>query len=105
MTNLFQNIIFATRSDDGVVQEHPSLNDALETFVAEGGYRLDFLFPDGRVLYIHRAEYGEDINLPFNDHPTFRNYSIANAKIMSYDPRTKDQDVMANVVPLFKKDH
>ncbi len=86
MTNLFQNITFGTRSDDGVTQEHPSLNDALEAFMAEDGYRLDFLFPDGRVLYIHRAPYGEDIPEEKINHPAWTNYHQALAKVMLYDP-------------------
>lgn len=102
MNNIFQTIVFGTRSNDGVVQEHPSLNDALESFMAQDGYRIDFIFPDGRVLYIHRAEYGEDIDSPFNDHPVFNGYNIANAKVLMYDNRTKPKDVISNVLPLFK---
>lgn len=102
MNNIFQTILFATRTNDGVVAEHPSLNDALESFMSKDGYRLDFIFPDGRVLYIHRAEYGEDVDSPFSDHPVFNGYNIANAKVLMYDPNTKSQDVTSNVVPLFK---
>jgi hypothetical protein len=102
MTNIFQNIIFGTRSNDGVTQEHPSLNDALETFMADDGYRIDFIFPDGKVLYIHRAEYGEDIDFPYNDHPSFKNYNIANAKVLVYNPQSKPQDTFTNVIPLFQ---
>ena len=82
-------IKYATRTNDGVCQEHPSLEQALEFFTAEDGYRLDFLYPDGRVLYIHRAEYGEDIDSPFIDHPTFMHYHIANGKVLYYDPNSK----------------
>lgn len=102
MNNIFQAIVFATRSNDGVVQEHPSLNDALESFMSEDGYRIDFIFPDGRVLYIHRSEYGEDVDSPFTDHPVFSGYNIANAKVLMYNPNAKPQDVTSNVVPLFK---
>ena len=102
MNNIFQTILFATRTNDGVIVEHPSLNDALEAFMAEDGYRIDFIFPDGRVLYIHRAEYGDDVDSPFNDHPVFNGYNIANAKVLMYDNRTKSQDTLSNVVSLFK---
>lgn len=88
MSNLFQNITFGTRSDDGVTQEYPSLNDALEAFMADDGYRLDFSFPDGRVLYIHRAPYGEDIPEEKINHPAWKNYSQALAKVMLYDPNS-----------------
>lgn len=99
MTNLFQTIVFGTRSNDGVVQEHPSLNDALETFIAEDGYRLDFLFPDGRILYIHRAEYGEDISEEKTNHPAYKDYYQAVAKVLLYDPhKTPDLKSPNNVV-------
>lgn len=103
MTNLFQTIVFATRSNDGVVQEHPSLNDALESFMSEDGYRLDFLFPDGRTLYIHRAEYGEDVDSSHINNIVSDLYKIANGKIMIYDPTTKIHQTTDNVVSLFKK--
>lgn len=102
MTNVFQNIVFGTRTNDGYVQEHPSLNDALEAFMSQDGYRIDFLFPDGRVLYIHRSEYGEDVDSPFNDHPVFNGYNIANAKVLMFDPQTKPQPSTTNVVQLFR---
>ncbi len=101
-TNIFQNILFATRSNDGVTQEYPSLNDALEAFMAEDGYRIDFLLPDGKILYIHRADYNEDIESPYKDHPMFKGYDIANAKVMLYNPQANPQEVTPNVVPLFK---
>jgi hypothetical protein len=102
MTNLFNNIIFATRSNDGVVMEHPSLNDALEAFMADDGYRLDFLFPEGKVLFIHRAEYNEDIPEEKINHPAYKNYYQANAKVMLYDPhKTSDLNTNTNVIPLF----
>jgi len=103
MNNLFQNIIFATRSNDGLVQEHSSLSDALESFVSQDGYRIDFLLPDGRILYIHRSEYGEDIDFPLTDHPVFNGYNLANAKVLLFDPQTKPQPSTENVVPLFRK--
>lgn len=86
MNNLFNNIVFATRSNDGIVQEHPSLYDALEAFTADDGYRLDFLFPDGRVLYIHRAPYGEDIPEEKMIHPAWDHYKEAVAKVLLYNP-------------------
>jgi hypothetical protein len=101
MTNLFQNITFGTRSNDGVTQEYPSLNDALEAFMAEDGYRIDFLFPDGRVLYIYRNEYGEDIPEEKFNHPAWKNYLQAVSRVMLYDPTEQKQNVN-NVVPLFQ---
>ena len=85
-------IQYATRSNDGLTQEHPSLEQALEFFTAPDGYRIDFIYPDGKVLHIHRAEYGDDIDSPYSDHPTFSNYHIANAKILFYNPTTKPQE-------------
>jgi hypothetical protein len=102
MTNLFQTILFATRSNDGVVIEHPSLNDALEAFMADDGYRLDFLFPDKRVLFIYRSEYNEDIPEEKLNHPAYKDYHQANAKVMLYDPhKTSDLNSITNVIPLF----
>ena len=106
MTNIFQNIIFGTRSNDGVTQEHPSLYDALEAFMADDGYRIDFNLPDGRVLYIHRAEYGEDIPEEKINHPAWKNYFQAVAKVMLYDPNKTTEDSIledsVNVIPLFQ---
>jgi hypothetical protein len=86
-------IEYATRSNDGVISQHPSLEQALEFFLADDGYRLDFIFPDGRVMYIHRAEYGDGIDEESGfDHPTFANYSIALAKVLYYHPNTKTRD-------------
>ena len=96
MNNMFQNIIFGTRSNDGVTQEHPSLTGALEAFIAEDGYRIDFIFPDGRVLYIHRAEYGEDIPEEKINHPAWKQYFQAIAKIMLYDPNKTTEDLDLN---------
>ena len=101
MNNIFQNIVFATRSNDGVITEHPSLNNALEAFIAEDGYRLDFLFPDGKVLYIHRSEYGEDVPQEKINHPAWKDYHIALAKVMLYDPnKTQNTKDLNNVVYL-----
>lgn len=91
-------IKYATRSNEGVCQEHPSLEQALEFFTAPDGYRLDFLYPDGRVLYIHRGDYGDDIESPFSDHPTFAHYNIANAKVLFYDPNSKIDTLQDNII-------
>jgi hypothetical protein len=73
MTNLVQTILFSTRSNDGIVNEYSSLNDALESFIADDGYRIDFHFIDGRSLSIYRSEYNEDF-----DDKTVKLYSQSN---------------------------
>ena len=89
MTNLFQNIIFGTRSNDGIVIEHSSLND---------GYRIDFIFPDKRILFIYRAEYNEDIPEEKVNHPAYANYFQSVAKVLLYDPDKSLQPVPDNVI-------
>jgi len=79
--------VFATRSLEGVTLEHKTLEDSLEAFMASDGYRIDFIFPDGRVLFIHRAEYGDDIPQEKLDHPAWRNYKQAVSKVLLYDPQ------------------
>lgn len=83
---------FSTRSNDGQVHDHfHDLETALDYFISEGGYRLDFHFSDGKVLHIHRGEYGEDLPEQRWNHPAFDYYSQANAKVLFYDPqKTKD---------------
>jgi len=98
MTNLFQNIIFGTRSNDGIVIEHSSLNDALEAFMADDGYRIDFIFPDKRILFIYRAEYNEDIPEEKVNHPAYANYFQSVAKVLLYDPDKSLQPVPDNVI-------
>ena len=58
---------YITRSNDGQVHDHfESIESALQYFLSDDGYRLDFLFPDGRSLYIHRAEFDEDEKVGFD---------------------------------------
>ena len=52
-------IAYSTRSNDGQTSDHSDIQSALEDFISDSGYRLDFNFEDGRVLYIHRSEYGD----------------------------------------------
>lgn len=98
MNNIFNNIIFGTRSNDGYVQQHSSLNDALESFIAQDGYRLDFLFPDGKVLYIHRSDYDEDTTDDKLNHPAYKNYSLALAKVLLYTPSSTND--LAEIIPI-----
>lgn len=80
-------IIFGTRSLEGVTLEHKTLEESLEAFMAVDGYRIDFNLPDGRVLFIHRSEYGDDIPQQKLDHPAWRNYKQAISKVLVYDPQ------------------
>lgn len=98
MTNLFQTIVFATRSNDGLVLQHSSLNDALESFMFDDGYRLDFCFPDGKILHIYRGQYGEDIPQDKLNHPAYKNYLQAIAQVLLYDPNNSLQPVPNNVI-------
>jgi hypothetical protein len=70
---IFMNIFFTTRSNDGVYTEHTSVEPALEQFVSSEGYRLDFHFKDGRSLSVYRSEYNEDF-----DDKTIKLYSQSN---------------------------
>lgn len=80
-------IIFGTRSLEGVTLEHKTLEESLEAFMADDGYRIDFSLPDKRVLFIYRSEYGEDIPEEKLDHPAWRNYKQAVSKVLLYDPQ------------------
>lgn len=94
---LMTNITYYTRSNDGQIHDHfENISSALEYFTSDTGYRLDFIFPDGRVLFIYRSDYWEDVST--KDIKTFSesNYSLAKAKIMLYNPNS--QDIPDNVI-------
>jgi len=79
-------ITYSTRSNDGLTADHLNIEHALESFISDSGYRLDFHFEDGRILYVHRGEYGDEIPEEKINHPVFNNYSQALAKVLLYDP-------------------
>lgn len=85
-------ITLATRSQDGVCEQHPTIEKALESFLSPEGYRLDFLYPNGASLYIYRGEYGEGDDVQDFLHPVFSNILAAKGKIMYYDPDNKIQN-------------
>ena len=86
-SQILMSITFFTRSNDGQVHDHfEDLSSALEYFISESGYRLDFCMPDGRILFIHRGEYGEDIPQEKLDHPAWKNYLQAISKVLLYNP-------------------
>jgi len=87
-------ITYSTRSNDGLTADHLNIEHALEAFTSDSGYRLDFHFEDGRVLYIHRGEYGDQIP---DDHPAFKGYFQALAKVLLYTPKTNDVDNVVHV--------
>jgi hypothetical protein len=92
------SIIYTTRSNEGQIHDHfNNVESALEYFISDSGYRLDFHFPDGRILYIHRGEYNDDIPETKVDHPVFKNHSQALAKVLMYNPDTVVSD---NVIHL-----
>lgn len=87
---------YSTRSNDGAIHDHfESIESALEYFLADDGYRFDIHFPDGRTLYIHRAEFDEDKQKStlFN----FVNYHKAESKIVYHNPISNH---LSNVVQL-----
>jgi hypothetical protein len=90
-------ITYSTRSNDGLTADHLNIEHALEAFTADSGYRLDFHFEDGRVLYIHRAEYGDEIPEEKINHPAFKNYSQALAKVLMYNPKSTDTTNVVHV--------
>jgi hypothetical protein len=81
------SIALGTRSLEGVTLEHKTLEESLEAFMSDDGYRIDFTLSDGRVLFIHRAEYGEDIPEEKLNHPAWRNYKQSVSKVLLYDPQ------------------
>ena len=87
-------ITYSTRSNDGQTADHFNIQNALEAFISDSGYRLDFHFQDGRVLYIHRGEYGDEIP---DHHPAFKNYSEALAKVLLYTPSFNNTDNVIHV--------
>lgn len=97
---------FHTRDNNGQVHDHfTDLEEALSYFLSPDGYRLDFSFPDGSVLYIHRAEFGENIPEEKANHPSWSNYLLANAGVMYHNPHLSSEDIKNknNVVQLFSK--
>jgi hypothetical protein len=90
------SIQFTTRSNEGQIHDHfNNIESALEYFISDSGYRLDFHFPDGKVLYIHRGEYGDEIPEEKVNHPAFRNYLQALSKVLLYVP---DNLITDNVI-------
>lgn len=83
-------ITYSTRSNEGQTSDHSNIESALEYFISDSGYRLDFNFEDGRVLYIHRSEYEDQISEEKINHPSFKNYSQALAKVLMYCPKSDD---------------
>ena len=78
---------YITRSNDGQVHDHfDSIESALEYFLSDDGYRLDFLFSDGRTLYIHRAEFDQDQKLG--------SYDVALSKVLYYNAKQSDNNVI-----------
>lgn len=55
-----------TRSDGGVIKEHLNIESAMEHFVSDDGYRIDFIFPDGRSVYIRR-DYEWSAHVEYNN--------------------------------------
>jgi hypothetical protein len=97
-SNLLMSITFFTRSNDGQVHDHfEDLSSALEYFISESGYRIDFCMPDGQILFIHRGQYGEDIPKEKLEHPAWKQYSQAVSKILLYNP-SQVNDASDNVV-------
>jgi hypothetical protein len=90
-------IAYSTRSNDGQTSDHSDIQSALEDFISDSGYRLDFNFEDGRVLYIHRSEYGDEISKENINHPSFKNYSQALAKVLMYHPKSDDTNNVVQV--------
>jgi hypothetical protein len=78
---------YMTRSNDGQVHDHfESIESALDYFLSDDGYRLDFLFSDGRSLYIHRAEFDQDEKLG--------SYNVALSKVLYYNAKENDNNVI-----------
>jgi hypothetical protein len=92
-------VLYSTRSNQGIVTEHKTLEEALLSFISSGGYRLDFYFSDETVLHIHRDEYDKDIPEEKKNHPAYANMHQAIAKVLVYDPHQKlvDED-SSNVI-------
>ena len=90
-------ITYSTRSNDGLTADYSNIEHALEAFISDSGYRLDFHFEDGRILYIHRAEYGDGIPEEKLDHPAYKNYFQALAKVLMYTPNSTNTDNVVHV--------
>lgn len=98
MNNLNTKIIFATRDQDGLVQQYDDIISAMNNFLSDDGYRLDFIMEDGRILHIHRSEFDLKVNdnLFGVNHPALQNYFKADAKIVLLDKNKRDND--ANII-------
>lgn len=97
MEVLIMFITYSTRSNDGQTADYSNIENALEAFISNSGYRLDFHFKDGRILYIHRAEYGDGIPEEKLDHPAYKNYFQALAKVLMYTPNSNNTDNVIHV--------
>lgn len=49
-------MFFATRNNDGITAEHKTLEEAIEAFLADDGYRLDLIVENGVSLFVHRDD-------------------------------------------------
>jgi hypothetical protein len=80
-------IKFSTRSNEGIFTDHSSLQDALQSFLQDTGYRLDFYFSDESVLHIYRDEFFDSsVKEGKFTHPAFSNYVESVSKILYYHP-------------------
>jgi hypothetical protein len=87
MEVFIMSLNYITRSNDGQVHDHfESIESALQYFLSDDGYRLDFLFPDGRTLYIHRAEFDQDEKLG--------PYHVAASKVLYFDATQNHDNVI-----------
>ena len=81
------NIYYTTRSNEGLIHDHfDNIQSALEYFLSEEGYRLDFNFSDGRIIHIHRAE--------FDDNEKVGPYHTALAKVLYFDATQNHDNVI-----------
>lgn len=90
-------ITYSTRSNDGQTANYSNIEHALEAFISDSGYRLDFHFEDGRILYIHRAEYGDGIPQEKLNHPAYKNYFQTLATVLMYTPNSTNTDNVVHV--------
>jgi hypothetical protein len=75
------SIFYATRSQDGVVNEYDSIEEAMKAFADYNGYRLT-LHLDDIEINIHRDELPllDKISMAFADSKT-TNYNSYDAKV------------------------
>lgn len=84
-------MIFATRNNEGVISKHKTVEQAIQAFLSEEGYRLDFLLDDESVLHVFRDEFQEDEGpLP--------GYSKADSKLVAFIPTKKVDSIVDNVI-------